>query len=200
MDSRLLNLEPLGLQPRREWRERGWWGRLPLWERVREVALQQPQKSAVLDSGTAISYESLWRDALRIGAAIRGHGLERRDVVLVQLPNWHEFATLAVAAETVGVIFAFCPIQWGLRETARALRLTRPKIWFTTRYPRPGDDRATLIEDVVQGMGNAAPFVVLARSDAIANAISLRSWLGNVEVDVNAVPMGDATPIHWKLP
>jgi len=67
MDFRLIDLDQLKLRPVREWRERGWWGRAPLWQRVREVALQQPQKTAVLDSDSTISFASLWRDALRIG-------------------------------------------------------------------------------------------------------------------------------------
>ena len=190
MDFRLIDLEQLKLRPVREWRERGWWGRTPLWERVREVALQQPQKTAVLDADNAISYASLWRDALRIGAAMRRRGLERRDVVLVQLPNWYEFATLAVAAEAAGIVFAFCPIQWGLRETARALRLTRPKIWFTARYPRPGDDRDPLIRSTLQELGDAAPAVVLVRSDAVDGAIPLRSWLDNVDANIDAAVAG----------
>ena len=190
MDFRLIDLEQLKLRPVREWRERGWWGRTPLWERVREVALQQPQKTAVLDADNAISYASLWRDALRIGAAMRRRGLERRDVVLVQLPNWYEFATLAVAAEAAGIVFAFCPIQWGLRETARALRLTRPKIWFTARYPRPGDDRDPLIRSTLRELGDAAPAVVLVRSDAVDGAIPLRSWLDNVDANIDAAVAG----------
>ena len=28
---------------------------------------------------------------------MQGQGLEKRDVVLVQLPNWHEFVVLAVS-------------------------------------------------------------------------------------------------------
>lgn len=201
MDFRLIDLDRLRLRPAREWRERGWWGRTPLWQRVCEIALQQPHKTAVLDSNDAISYASLWRDALRIGAALHGQGLEQRDVVLVQLPNWHEFATLAVAAEAAGVVFAFCPIQWGLRETARALRLTRPKIWFTTRYPRPGDDRATLIRNAVWQLGDAAPAVVLVRSDGVDSAVPLRSWLDDVEVDINAGVAGgrESDPLEIAL-
>ena len=111
MDPRLTNLDGLALRPGRLWHERGWWGRAPLWERVRETALQSPKKAAVLDSGRVISYQSLWGTACKIANAMRAHGLEKRDVVLVQLSNWHEFVALAVAAELSGVIFAFYPIQ-----------------------------------------------------------------------------------------
>jgi acyl-CoA synthetase (AMP-forming)/AMP-acid ligase II len=117
-------------------------------------------------------------------------GLEKRDVILVQLPNWHEFVTLAVSAEVSGVVFAFCPIQWGLRETVRALNLTRPKIWFTTRYPRANEDRGPLIQNALKEVGGEAPTVVLARSSKLDGAVLVEQWLGNIEVDVTAPVSG----------
>ena len=104
--------------------------------RTRRGGGSEPARPAIIDGERIISYRELWRDALGHSAALRSHGAEERDIMLVQLPNWHEFVVLAVAAEIARVVFAFCPIQWGLRETARALRLIKPKIWFTTRYPR----------------------------------------------------------------
>jgi cyclohexanecarboxylate-CoA ligase len=191
MDCRLIELDGLMQRPVREWHERGWWGRTPLWQRVRETAVQQPSKTAIFDAHTVTSYSALWKNALRIVVAMQGQGLEKRDVVLVQLPNWHEFVMLAVSAETAGVVFAFCPIQWGLRETALALRLIRPKIWFTTRYSRQGDDRALLIQSALQELGGFAPAVILVRSDAIHGvAVTLDNWLDGVDVDVNMAVNG----------
>jgi non-ribosomal peptide synthetase component E (peptide arylation enzyme) len=190
MDPRLIDLHHMKSRPGQLWRERGWWGRTSLWQRVRETALQQPAKAAVFDCDRVVSYESLWREAVTHGSAMRAHGLEKGDVVLVQLPNWHEFVTLAVSAEVSGVIFAFCPIQWGLRESVRALRLTRPKIWFTSRYPRANEDRAPLIQSALQELGEAAPSVVLIRSSDLAGAVLLDKWLDDIEVDVNAAVSG----------
>ena len=48
-------------------------------KRVREVVLHEPDKPHNRVDG-AISYGSLWGDALRIGAAMRGLGLVPRDV------------------------------------------------------------------------------------------------------------------------
>jgi non-ribosomal peptide synthetase component E (peptide arylation enzyme) len=191
MDCRLIELDGLKQRPVREWHERGWWGRTPLWQRVRETAVQQPSKTAIFDAHTVTSYSALWKNALRIVVAMQGQGLEKRDVVLVQLPNWHEFVVLAVGAETAGVVFAFCPIQWGLRETALALRLIKPKIWCTTRYSRQGDDRALLIQSALQELGGFAPAVILVRSDAIHGvADTLDNWLNDLDVDVNMAVNG----------
>jgi len=65
MDPRLSDLSGLGRRPLALWRERGWWGRTPLWERVRQVAASEHGKLAIIDGERFISYGSLWREALR---------------------------------------------------------------------------------------------------------------------------------------
>ena len=185
MDRRLENIDRINGRPVSSWQARGWWGRRPLWERVRDTALVEPAKPAIIDGNKIISYGELWRDALKHVAALQAHGAEARDIVLVQLPNWHEFVTLAVAAEVARVVFAFCPIQWGLRETVRALRLIKPKIWFTTRYPRAKEDRTAVIQQALrEGVGEPIPAVVLARSEGFPKATVLDSWLANAKADL----------------
>ena len=180
MDRRLENLDRIHDRPVSLWHERGWWGRQPLWERVRDTASADPVKPAIIDGEKIVSYGELWRDTLKHATALQAHGVEARDIVLVQLPNWHEFVVLAVAAELARVVFAFCPIQWGLRETARALRLINPKIWLTTRYPRVGDDRASLIQQALRETDKKIS-VVLVRSQDFPGSTPLESWLGSGE-------------------
>jgi cyclohexanecarboxylate-CoA ligase len=183
MDRRLTNLDRINERPVSAWEERGWWGREPLWQRVCRTASAAPARPAIIDGDANVSYGELWRDALRYAAAMRGHGAQAGDILLVQLPNWHEFVVLAVAAEIARVVFAFCPIQWGLRETVRALRLIKPKMWFTTRYPRSNEDRVSLIQQALREAGEPAPAVVLARSQYFPEATLLDSWLGDVKPD-----------------
>jgi cyclohexanecarboxylate-CoA ligase len=198
MDRRLENLIRINERPVSSSEERGWWGRRPLWERVRDTALSEPAKPAIIDGDTTISYRELWRDALRHSASLRSHGAEEHDIVLVQLPNWHEFVVLAVAAEIARVVFAFCPIQWGLRETARALLLIKPKIWFTTRYPRTNEDRAPLIQAALREVGSTAPLVVLARSQDFPESAFFDSRCGTAEVDLSGTISGggDSDPLE----
>ena len=198
MDPRLADLSGLDRRPGMLWRERGWWGRSPLWERVKDIAASNPAKFAVIEGEKFISYGALWHDALRQAEAMRRAGLNRRDVILVQLPNWHEFVTLAVAAEIVGVVFAFCPIAWAARETQRALRLTQPTIWFTTQYPHGDENRTRLIADALSALGSHAPRVVLVRSPDVAPDQAFDRWVANVEVDPHAPVFGarDLDPLE----
>jgi acyl-CoA synthetase (AMP-forming)/AMP-acid ligase II len=169
MDERLSDLAGLKRRPAERWRQSGWWGREPLWQRVGETAAATPDRPAVIQGDTQLTYRDLWDRASCLAGALANHEVGARDVVLVQLPNWHEFPLCVVAVELAGAVFAFCPIQWGLRETIRALKLTRPKLWITTRAPRAGDDRGDLIRDALAAMAEAAPICVLARSAPTEN-------------------------------
>jgi cyclohexanecarboxylate-CoA ligase len=180
MDHRLQDLHGLANRPGNRWRELGWWGRPPLWQRVERIAAAQPDKPAVIDDEHVLSYGNLWSAALATAAATRHAGVSRGDIVLVQLPNWHEFATLAVAAEIAGAVFAFCPIQWGVRETVRALRLIRPKLWFTSCVPRPDEDRSALISEALQSVGREAPLTIVLRSAELDGTERLENWLAQV--------------------
>jgi len=176
MDSRLRNLPKLALRPRDAYVAQGAWGQAPIWARVRDTARRTPKKPAVVDADGAWSYDDLWREALRFAAAMTAAGLEPRDIALVQLPNWREFVALSVACELTRVVFAFCPIQWGLRETSTALALIRPRAWFTTARPRAGDDRSELIR-AAWGSCDAKPQLVLLRSDALGEGLKAADWL-----------------------
>lgn len=164
MDARIARLEKLGLRPAATYEARGGWGQKPLWRRVRDTAIASPGKAAVIDEAGAWSYGELWDQAELYAAAMRASGLEKRDIVLVQLPNWREFVAIAVAAEATGVVFSFCPIQWGLRETTRALELIQPRLWFTTAAPRAGDSRGDLIREALSLSRSAARPVLLRSS------------------------------------
>jgi cyclohexanecarboxylate-CoA ligase len=198
MDPRLSDLGGLDRRPAASWRERGWWGRPPLWERVSEIAASDPAKVAVIDGETLLSYAGLWHEALRQAQAMRRAGVERRDVVLVQLPNWHEFVIVAVAAEIAGAVFAFCPIAWDARETQRALQLTQPRLWFTTRHPRPDEERTRLIADARSSLGARAPHLILARSPEVDADAAFERWAADIDIDPAAAVAGgrDLDPLE----
>jgi cyclohexanecarboxylate-CoA ligase len=198
MDTRISELSGLERRPVALWREQGWWGRSPLWERVRDVAASEPGKLAVIDGERLISYGALWAEALRHAQAIRRAGLHPGDVILVQLPNWHEFVVLALAAEIARAVFAFCPIAWDGHETQRALRLTRPRIWLTTFWPRADQDRRRLIADARSALGERAPRIILARSPEADAEETFERWGADLDIDPAAPVAGgrDLDPLE----
>jgi len=189
-DSRLARLDGLARRPRRLWEASGWWGQPPLWSRVRQTALDDPGRVAVVDEEEGLChYGDLWRGALRHAGAMRRSGVGRGDIVLAQLPNWREFVTLAVAAETAGVVLALCPVHWGKRETAGAVAALRPRLWFTTTRPGRDADRADLVQGVLAGL-EWPPLAVLVRSgETPAGAVQLPDWMAPVESPAADTPV-----------
>lgn len=190
MDERLADLSAMQQRPGDAWRQGGWWGRKPMWQRVRDVAVEKPAKLAVREYSRDTSYGALWDMACRYAAAMRRSGVGRRDIVLVQLPNWTEYVALAIAAELCGAAFSFCPIQWSKRETLRALTLIKPKCWFTTLAPREGDDRSPMLQEVFAELGPRRPVTVLFRSGGVAGATSEHDWLGAAQPDADTTIEG----------
>ncbi|HET7399119.1 MAG TPA: AMP-binding protein [Intrasporangium sp.] len=82
----------------------GYWRHESLYEDVVAQAEARPDKVFVFDSTTSYTYARLRDDALRLAAGLRRLGLERGDRVVVQLPNWAEFALVAVALSRLGVV------------------------------------------------------------------------------------------------
>ena len=178
MDSRLQSLPELDRRPREAYTATGAWGQTPLWARVRHTAAATPSKLAVVDSQAAWTYRELWGEAHTYARAMVASGLGPRDVVLVQLPNWREFAALCVACELTRVVFAFCPIQWGLRETSAALALIRPRAWFTTNRPRHSDDRSDLLQ-AAWDASDSKPLVILHRPTPHVGWHNAAEWLAS---------------------
>jgi cyclohexanecarboxylate-CoA ligase len=71
---------------------------------VRERADLHPDRTFVTDGTLTVTYGQLREDAIRLAAGLRRLGVERGDRVVVQMPNWAEFATIVAALSRLGAI------------------------------------------------------------------------------------------------
>ncbi len=89
-------------------REAGLWLDLSVDSRLAEHVARQPDKTAVVGYRAdgrpprRISYRELGALVDRAAAALRAMGVDRGDVVSIQLPNWWEFVVAALACVRVG--------------------------------------------------------------------------------------------------
>ena len=164
------SLPSLERRPRTDWEEKGWWGKPPLWRRVRDRAKNYPSKTAVIDETGNLTYAELWEESVCSASVIHNAGLERGQIVLVQLPNWREFAPIMLGCELANTIFAFCPITWGPREVCRALNLLRPSLWITSDNYL-GENRTNTIKAACNNAVGALEPVLLR-----GNGTTFRSW------------------------
>lgn len=194
MDPRLSQLpQGLSLRPADDWRRAGHWGQLPLWERVRATARREPERLLVIDNEGSYTAAELWSEARRVAAALARSGVGRGDLVLVQLPNWREYVALVVGIEAAGAVFGFCPASWGVRETARALDLIRPRVWFIGA----GRDKSR-DDHVAQCLAatSASPTVIGVRLPTSTRLKGLSDWLAGPESAEPAAGGGGTDPVE----
>src|SRR3954464_6700671 len=94
----------------RAMKEAGLWpDRILLKDFDRWVA-QTPDRVAIIDHNsvtgqrTALTYAELGQRVNRIAAGLAGLGVQRGDVVSMQLPNWWQFPALHLATLRLGAI------------------------------------------------------------------------------------------------
>src|SRR5262249_51984923 len=74
------------------------------------AAARDPNALAIVEHNgmtgwaTRLSYAELQRHSVRLAAALAAHGVERGDVVAVQLPNWWHYAALYTACVRIGAV------------------------------------------------------------------------------------------------
>lgn len=63
-----------------------------------------PQKAAIIDKNSRYTYEELGKMVDRVALGLLELGIEKGDVVSIQLPNWNEFIILHYAITRIGAI------------------------------------------------------------------------------------------------
>jgi len=172
---------------RQHYLETGLWNADTLTGRVARHAVERPTAVAVVDNlgARCVSYADLEADASRIAGFLAERGVERGDVVAIQLPNWYETVAIAIAIFKLGaVINPMLPV-YRARELRHMLRVGETKVIFTPQSYR-NFDHLGLIEQlrdelpdlkahvVVQGAGGrAVPFEDVMRCSSSPPATSL---------------------------
>ncbi|GAO20736.1 (2,3-dihydroxybenzoyl)adenylate synthase [Paracidovorax wautersii] len=86
------------------WNASGYREGRPIVEIVRAAAAQYPDKPAVIENDSVLSYAQLLSKAEALAAALLGAGLRPLDRVVMQLPNSAEFVIAFLALSRIGAI------------------------------------------------------------------------------------------------
>lgn len=86
------------------YRAAGYWEDRSLGALLRETADRIPQKTAIVDGSTRVSYAELTARADAGAERLRALGLQPDDRLLIQLPNAWQFVALTIACFRAGVI------------------------------------------------------------------------------------------------
>jgi cyclohexanecarboxylate-CoA ligase len=143
---RSMNFEPVLPAARvADMTARGLWPNRLVADVLDEVADRQGDAIAIVDHNsmtglsTRLSYRELRNRSIRIACALAAHGVERNDVVAVQLPNWWHYAAIYVACVRIGAVLNPLMPIFRERELEFMLGLAEARVLIVPREFRGFD-------------------------------------------------------------
>ena len=121
----------------------GFWGDRTLLDIFDDSAKAHPDRPAVMDppdrsnltgmEPETVTYAELSQAVNAIATALLRAGLQKDDVVMVQLPNTWELAALYLAVTRAGGTLSPVPIQWRAKDVGYVRELTKSDIFITLK-------------------------------------------------------------------
>lgn len=125
----------------REWTEKGAWGTKTLIDYFKENVSRNPDAVSVVDpydkedlvglKPERLTYRELDRAADATAEGFLKMGIQKDDIILVQLPNCWELAMLYLAITEAGGLISPVPMQWRASELEYIAGLTKAKVFIT---------------------------------------------------------------------
>ncbi len=160
----------------RTYRDAGFWRGETFHDILVRRAGQHPEREALYDGRRRVTYRQLADRVDAVAAVLQAHGIGRRDVVTIQLPNRIDFACVFFAIERLGAIAVQVSIDFRERELAFILDFSRSAAFICPGTFR-GFDHMRMIRGlrpslpglrIVAGTDPSAEPDVLSLADAIA--------------------------------
>ncbi|MDH6574189.1 acyl-CoA synthetase (AMP-forming)/AMP-acid ligase II [Streptomyces sp. SAI-117] len=94
----------------------GYWSDTTLADVFRRNAQEFPDKVAYIDGRSEVTWGALWQISGEVASGLARRGVERGDVVAVQLPNRIEFVHVLAAVVRLGAVICQYPPDYRARE------------------------------------------------------------------------------------
>jgi cyclohexanecarboxylate-CoA ligase len=95
---------------------------------LRRHAVATPDKRLVVDRLGALTYVEIEDRVARAAGGLATMGVGQGDVVMIQLPNWHEAMVVHLAVESLGAVTVPLPPIYRAREVRHIANLTEAKV------------------------------------------------------------------------
>jgi non-ribosomal peptide synthetase component E (peptide arylation enzyme) len=125
----------------------GHWGTETFYSLLARRAAAHPDRIAVIDHRSRVSYGELLRRVDDLAAGLADLGIVPGDVVTIQLPNWVEFAYVFFACERVGAVANQIGPDYRSREVEYILRFSESRAYVCPASFR-GFDYVAMIEEL----------------------------------------------------
>ncbi|MBW1999420.1 MAG: AMP-binding protein, partial [Deltaproteobacteria bacterium] len=120
----------------REYTRVGGWLNLTYGDLLDRAAEKNPDKIAVVDDRTRLTYRELKDKVDRFALALLELGIKPHDRIIIQLPNRYEFVVAFYAMQKIGAVPVLAVPRHGQREISQFFKITRACGWILP--PRDG--------------------------------------------------------------
>lgn len=126
---------------------KGWWQGITMADILDKAAESHPDKEALVDGLHRFTYSQLRDNVDRLAAGLLKTGIKRGDSVMVQLPNWTEFAIAFFALHKIGAPAILLLPRHMRLEINHLCGLTQAKAWILPVSYR-NTDYLPVVEDI----------------------------------------------------
>jgi 2,3-dihydroxybenzoate-AMP ligase len=159
--------EPYHTEDAEKYNKYRWWLGLTWGDLFDKTTDLYPNKEGLVDDGNRFTFGELRKKVDRLAVGFMGLGIQDRDFVFLQIPNWHEYILVFYALQKIGAIPVLFIARHGLAEIQHIAELTDPVAWIGPEQYRNTDFLPILREVMkknaclqrlisVRGQGNAA--------------------------------------------
>ena len=175
----------------REFTAQGYWGDKTLIDMLYERAASVPDSEAFVDpynkkdlvglEPARMTYAEVIQAIDKLAAGFIELGVQRDDVILVQLPNIIELTLTMLAAARVGAMISPMPFQWRTHELKHAAGLTEAKV-FVAPHNLMGFDHIAMAREALGNSGSLQHYVTVGEG-SVEGAIQMADILAGPVVD-----------------
>lgn len=153
----------------------GFWQDRLITDYLDAAVKHHPDKEIIVDRWGRLTFGQLAVQAERLALGLRELGLGPEDIVVLQLPNWHQFAVFHIALTRIGAITSNVPHIFRHREMSYVLGFTEAKAVVIPAIFRNFDYR-TMLEELRPKLPNLKHVFVVG-GEAPAGTISYQEFL-----------------------
>lgn len=199
----------------REYTAKGWWGAdtftdlltSRLRDHVDAVALVDPPNRAELAVGQQqrLTWAGVASASERLAGALVQLGLEKDDVLMVQMPNVAELVVSYLAAARIGAVVSPLPVQYRRHELRQVAKLAAPKAFVTIRE-FGGFDFVEMVESLrselpalehLIALGEALPQGVLSLTEMLETPCPSGVLADDLSGDAHRITADDIVSVCW---
>lgn len=167
----------------------GQWRHDTLFDVLERQVADRGDKVFFTDSTTSYTFRQLRDDSLRLAVGLVRSGIRPGDRVVVQIPNWAEFAVVLTALSRIGAVTVPVMPIYRRGEVGHVVESTGAKMAITCGVFR-GWDHAAMFLDLQQRHPDLADVVVLRSADRVAGTVLLGDLLVDIDPESAAAEIG----------